>query len=325
MSIYAFLVGISTEFTSIVTFFALIIFLLLRKNLIKSYILPFISLIIAICLYYFNEGFNAVLAGHSPIFFNMETFKSELIFVKPFLISCVDVIIHVYGIYLIPLLILTVYIIVQNRKENVSNGNLLFPLVLILGCMFFQVFLVSNPDLSPDLTYWVYHFDLVIQVKILLMIIALYELNYIKIKNIYKNVAIISIILIIVTSISLKNAEFIKSCFNNGLMNSVLKDPNIWRDRYVYEKINLFYLKKYNKMVFIPQKFVGYLPPLEENYYNMVYNIKRENIKEIVNYDNLEKLYDNYIKDGGENISEEEREKADFQKLLDENKEKKGN
>ncbi|MBQ9244922.1 hypothetical protein IJ182_01495 [bacterium] len=319
-TLYAFLVGISTEFTSIVTFFSLLIIIILRTDKLKYWASFFISLSFGMFLYFFNKGFSGVLNDHAPIFFNSATFKSELVFVKPFLKACFDVCIHEYGILILLIIVLSFTIFLQNKKENQTNNNLLFPFTLLIGGILFQIFLISDPALSPDNTYWVYHFDLVIQVKILLAIVCLYEMNCIKINDIYKNYLILSLIVVSMVVLSVKNHDFINNAIHNGFKYAIHKDSGDYRDRYLYEKINLYYIKNYNKIIFVPEKFAGYYSDIEQEYFEYFYNIKTKDNTEIITFDNWDDLYDKYINDGGIEITDDEIENADFQKLLIENK-----
>ena len=313
---YAFLTGISTEFTSIVSFFALLIIFAAKKHLFKKFIYTFIFLVCGMIFYFGNKGFSMVLADHAPVFFNFASLKSELVFVKPFLLSCLDVTAHEYCFYLISALFGAVLIFVQNKKEKRSSSNLLIPSAFTAGSIGFTVFLISNPALSPDLNYWVYHFDLIIQYKILFFIVIFYEMNLIKADNWCKNILIAGIIAAMLSFYFTKNENFYRNMFKNGLKNAVNKNPLDYQDRYKYEKINLYYIKNKQALYYIPDRFPGFLPHTEINYFEWYYNLDKDAVQNIINIENIEELQRQYLKDGGIDFTEDELNEINFQTLI---------
>ena len=316
ITVYAFLLGISTEFTSIVSFFALLFLFILKRSLIKIFLPPFISLIFAMALYFLNPGFTQhVLHDHAPIFFNLNTLKEELVFVKPFFLSLINVAIHQYGIYLLIIFLLSITVYFLNKKHNEKHSNLFIPLSFIFGTLFFQIFLISDPKLSPDLDYWVFHFDLINQVKILLLIVIFYELNCLQLKNLYKNIFIITVISCTLLNFTADNKYFCTNLLHYGLKSAVNKDIKKYSERYKYEKINLFYIKNYKTLYFIPDNFIFYAD-IDKQYFIYYYNLPENSVQNIINIENIQKLYDKYLHDGGEPFSETELKECDFQKLL---------
>ena len=316
MVLYAFLCGISTEFTNIVTFISLFIIFCFNKRLLKIYFYPFFVMITGMLLYYTNPGFIKILNEHPPLFFNLN--REFFIHLKPFLFSVFDVIIKEYLFFLFFITVLLFLIIKKYGKKE--KNSIIISLSLLFGGLLFSFFLMENPELTPDKNYYTYHFDLVIQYKILFIILIFYLLNCLKLDIVNEKLLLFIIMLFTVKyELNITNNTFLTEIFTFGY--PIKKDSSEYKnctERYIYEKINLWYMKNKGKIISIQNKPNQCYFRSGENetiYMLYVFNLNKKNYN-IIHFNNIEEAYNQYLKDGGTEIENKEILNCNFQSLL---------
>lgn len=331
--VYAFFLGISTEFTNIVSFIALLMLLIFQKEIRKKIMPIFISLSIGIGLYYMQLNWAMEIEARGLIWGNLSTLKNGLInCIQPFLVSLTDIMIHQYGIFLLLITIFSVIIYIKEKSFN----KLIFPYSLLSGCLFFSFLLIGDPNhVLCENQCWLYHFDIISQYTIFFTIIVLYLFNNIKIKEIYKKLLLIIIMGTALCFSYNKNNDFIINIFKHGLKTSIIMfkekdnlDNNAalypYKSRYLLEKINYFNIKNDIDIAVIPESnYVNAYFCSEYIYMDIVYNLPNKSDHYFCSYQefsDIKSAYQQYLKDGGEEISNKEIERADFQKLLDDAK-----
>lgn len=317
---YAFLCGISTEFTNIVTFFALFFIFLFNKQLFKIYLFPYIALITGMILYYTNNGFLNELNSHPPLFFNINILNSEFISnLKPFLCAVYDVITTEYKFYLLLIILLSIFLIKKYGQK--SKNNIMLLMSLLCGSLVFGSFLMINPELSPNKIYYISHFDIIIQYKILFVILIFYLFNTLKL-NILAEKILLSLIIFAVIKYDINTSlnPFLTEIFTPGYkIKQNSEEYNNCVERYIYEKINLWYMKEKKQIITIPNKpNKCYIRSVENEiiYMEYVYNLKNGILYDILEFNNIQEAYNQYLQDGGEEISPKELEKCNFKILL---------
>lgn len=339
LTFFAFIVGISTEFTNITSLVALLVLFVLRKSIRKNLILPIMFVFSGLFLYYANQGSlikSVLLDNKGSVFVNWESFKQLPLYIKPFLNSLFNISIHEYGVFLFLIVILTIIITLFQEKKF---DKILVPFSLLSGCLVFSFALIGNPENAPSGS-WLFHFDVINQYRIFYLIIFLYLLNLMKTKRIIKDLIVIIFFVTSICFISLNNMDFLKEVKSNGLKTAILNvklneedmidkdEANYFyhsKNRYIFEKINIYNLKhnlpvslvfnpKYNIWVF----YTNHTDYLGEGIYmNYVYGLPIDYDNFLSRrFDSIEEAYEQYLKDGGSVITPEEAKRADFQNLL---------
>lgn len=332
---YAFLVGISTEFTNIVTYVALLILFFCKKELRKKILFPFISLSVAIGLYYTNNESLLkpdTLQTKGSVFAGIDSVLQIPSYIKPFFAAMKDLFFFEYKYYILLIIILSVIIYIQNKKFD----KLIFPFSLLAGSLIFNCLLIG--DVERNSGSWLWHFDIIYQYKIFFFIVIFLLLNNIKAVNFIKKSVIFIFLGLLTWSSSTNEVDFIKNIKTVGLKNAVtetkkqkmaeqLSENEIGyiyqgKNRYLFEKINVYNLKNnlplsavYNNDWNLYAIYTNDLDICSEIMnINYIYGLNSEGCN-FRKFYSIKDAYNQYLKDGGKEISDDEINLADFQKL----------
>jgi len=310
INIYAFLVGISTEFVFIISFFQLLIILITnyKSNIIKKYIIVMISLCAGILCFIINPNFQMRASSKFALCYNS-------IDISKFLSELRQVFWDEYIIYLVIIAILfcvCLYLIknIEERKSffiiviSILISILLFNFVLIFG---------GFPEGDENIqVYHILHSEIINPIKFLFIVIILNELVQI---NQYKQTLFYILLILSLNFIYLAQYSYSDSFFKQ-LKNTINQNLQLKRDNYIVQKTHLYYY--YNNKV----------PPLIWNidfemcsrvYFPAVYNINPNLVDNSKSVSSVNEIYNRYLKDGGKPITDAELQKLDFNLLKNKN------
>ena len=327
----AFLLGCSTEFTSIVSFFSLAIFCIFAKKLLaekqKIVLKSFYWLILGMFLYYLNPGFIAS-AKFKGIIFSLEYFisRTKEIFIE-FINGYIEVFYTHFVFYVITILVLA-FIIFKISSFQIKNKLMFFIFsFLISGFLFYFVLLYSgNAPSHENYDLYIFHFDLIMQMKMLFLMIILFELGIIYSDKLLFCISLVAIFvfnynynLVKITDELFyfnkyaKKFRFIE--YVDALKGKYIK--KIYKDRYLLDRIYAYF--NYKNIPYYIVKSNSYESSAIFIYKHEDYisNMYKSDFKVQGFVQNTGELYDKYLENGGPIITEEEIWEANFQKILD--------
>ncbi len=321
--LFAFLTGISTEFTSI-TLFIILLLLITCKRLFDSDLKPiyisFVFLSTGILLYFINPGLIRLAMEKGTFQYN---FIEEL---PQFLNGFCSVFYTEFIKYLI--IILCLMLVINYFSEKViKNKILLFSAILLISgfCFYFLLIFTGRTNFK-EYSLYVYHLDLIMQMKIYLIMNIFLLFGVIAKRGTVFIVTLAVILLYLLSAFNTLNVINEQWYINRYLLKHGIKTyayerqgkfyKNLYSQRYLLERIYAFFAYK-NIPVTIMENDSYDLPssyfPYSDVYIKAVYG----NSPEIINKtNNLDELYNIYIKNGGCEINKTDIEKTDFQQLL---------
>lgn len=314
LCILAFLLGISTEITIFVSFVSLVLILicdlLKRNNNSKQFIVPIIILFISSLFYVLNPGFiyRAHELGTLNGFKNMiETAINSL---NEYFILCSTIIKDYFSECTLFIISLLIMVIICKYYKNKTNFVKIVLSLFVSNYLFW--FLLIFAGRNPDNILYVGHHSTNVQILFCFVYILFITISYVSKNNLIKGILIF---------IFIAFGLFYKSNFINhinyimktGIKNHLGHGGNFFsKTRYKTEAILLYYATKKEKAI-IPDNRVGFYINLS-SYLDNVYNIKDIEESSII-LTNEAEAYNEYLKNGGRIITEEEIEKSDFQLL----------
>ncbi len=337
LSLYAFLMGLSNDIISILAFlflFALLSFKSKLKNITLINILIIVgslllSFFISFCHPAFAESF--LLKRLTLNFGNFFLIFSEYhnVFIN---ISKQEF----YLLYLVILLFsVLVYCIYKKNNKKYNTINLILLTVFLL--FYFSFFIVLNGYRS-NIDYLISNPDSWFQIKLFLLMIINIQAGFL-INDIKNNKKLLIIIFVFLACLSYRYLiHEIKFINDVGIKNYVKDKIHIeeikenYRNRYILEHILLWYL--YNEKTPIILKNNNYFYPYDasDEWNDMNFNsflicylyiknyFSSESLIDIyaVQYLNtIEEVIEKYYENGGREITEDEINEANFNKLLD--------
>ena len=302
--LFAFFLGMTSEQSACATFISLFLILMIEvfKNkklntfVLKILICNFIGCIVYLSFpgFYFDimAKFNAGILNYSQPYKLSEIYDAlKTVFLSDFTLY----------IFLIVILL-----IITNKiyKEESERKYLLTILSMFIGGLIFYFLLILTKYESENFLY-IKHFDVLVNIKILFSCIILLEIGLLlkKIDFSRKNKIIIFSILLIIFI-----AELLTILIQNPKRTN---NEDYYKSRYLSERILAYYAYQNKKTVVYSDVLIFAINPYVRPLYQKDYD--EDNI---IFIDDLNKVYDIYLKNGGCPISEEEMNKADFQKLL---------
>ena len=324
LSLFSFLTAISTEFNSIVTLCALVIITIFEilnfKSLKKITIYSFLSNTFGVVLFFVNPGLinTANAKGTFDGLSNMIISAKEML--PEYIVGFKQVFFYDFLILTVVIIIMSFfYVLISDNKKNNKIFLILIYSLLISGYIFYFLLLFAGRHEVEKYCY-VTHFDIVVQMKILLISIIFVELSFLYTKIQIRNT---SIIILIILSIILNSENIfttLKVIKTTGIINYIksntFHDKEEYKNRYMSEAILVYYIYK-DKIPVLPEdakSFSLYCKNYIRNVYKIDYN--NTNIEYV---DSIEKAYEIYKQNGGRIITENELEKSNFQKLKDKN------
>lgn len=211
------------------------------------------------------------------------------------------------------LIIFTISFIPKIKKEEKYFDYLKIILALLFSTYLFY-FLLIFAGRAPGHVLFSLHNSTNIQVCIGVIYILFLSISFISTKKLY----IVLFYIIFTFSVVCYNfnlSKHICEIYDRGINNYLsYGGSEISEKRYIFERILLFYTSN-NKNVVLPKFYFGF--PVNLNIYlENVYNIKNYDENTTI-YANAEYAYNEYLKNGGEEIVEKQGTNDDFQKLKD--------
>lgn len=332
-SILSFLVGVSTEplfSTTFIAFSLVILYIkLIEKRSIKYLFIPLFFLVLGITLYFSSPGFLCTFYGNEGAFKE----PSLIVMFTDFYTYNMDSGNYDYFVYVasfIFLFFINLFLYKKN-SDDIAKKSLLLSTILFLSFIgtFMSIMLTGYK-------FFCQIFDLMMPLKmILLTTIIIQFVSIIRYSKFFSFIVIGFFIMSIIINYD-DVSKVIKLMKENNIMevrNLYLDNSpkQYYKERYLRERIYLYYIysNKFPTLNLDGNYGNGGSSPLP--YLNNAYNLKMnvhysvlsemdEDLSKYVNIvDTLEEAYKTYVENGGPEISEEEIENADFQKLRDRN------
>lgn len=315
-SILAFLLGLSTEFTIFISFSGFIIIfcfdVITNNTSSRKYLVPFFIFVLASIFYIINPGFiesaqtKGTLNGLLPMLTTAYNVLPE------FINDAFHIIKEKFLV--ITILIIITISFVPKMKEKENNLNFIKIILSLLFSTYLFYFLLIFAGRAPGHVLFTLHNSTNIQICIGLIYILFLSISFISGKKLYS----IFFYIIFTLSVLFYNFHFpkyISELSYKGRDNYLSYGAKeIATKRYMFERILLFYASN-NKDAILPKFYYGF--PVNLNVYlENVYNIKGYN-EENTKYINAEDAYNEYLKNGGEEIILEKGTNDEFQKLKD--------
>ncbi len=314
------LTGLSAEITAISTFAGLIILFLFNKNkdnqLTKLFKYSFISTIIGNLIYFLNPNFINNAKGYGTFFSIKQTIENALYILPEYAKGYKETFFNYYFYYMIVIILLLILLIIFAEKAKRKN-MLYMTLSLILGSYFFFTMLLFGG--KPMNHTAVLHYDIIVQMIILFIYVIYFELSCIsQNKKIFYPV-----ILTILAFLIFQNFENIKLNLNNKMhIYDYLRNNNAEenKENYIYEFM-LSYYAYTNKPVKIFYGPAGFETEDETYIYNYLLSLNKDyNLNnKITILDSVDDALKEYYNSGGRQITAQELDNPDIQKLTDKN------
>ncbi len=342
--VLAFLLGMSTEFTAIVSTIALIFFNLVNlfqfylfkfkilkpenqdiselkttEELNKHNIILLITMIFSNILYFKNLGFIQMAQTKGTLFNFHQTVVNGLASLGEYIESLTNLFKTDYVFFVLPILLL-VLIFIFNKKIKNKAIILTSVLSLFFAQCIFCLFLLFAGVNSLGSNY-VNHFDIVLQMNILLLYIFYILISSVKNNYLFYLLLFLPVVVIILlnfTQVKKQTKFLIKYGLANYSIGFVYFDKNLYKDRYINERLLSYWAFKDEKPVLSESSktFTIQIRTYIRDIYNKDYS---HDYDEIVYTPTTDEAYNIYIKDGGREITPEELKHPNFQKLMDKN------
>ncbi|MCD7780195.1 MAG: hypothetical protein LUH05_05935 [Candidatus Gastranaerophilales bacterium] len=277
-------------------------------------------------LYYTNQGFLFSAHSHGVVFsIKWFLFQAQSVY-REFIEGYISVFYSNFFLYLVTIIILLLIIFLTANRDDKYKFCLTITCFTLSAFMFYFMLIFSGDTGFREYSLYVYHFDLIWQMKICLIMIIFFELGIL-----IKNIKVFSICIILIIFFNLcmhqKNITYEILTQNRDLISYIkYKHQNkyyksIYKDRYFIERIYAYFCYKNVPITIIKTNLynnnsASEFIPFLEYYLRNVYN----NCPEIINkVESNDELYRIYLEAGGPQISDEEIDKADFQALLNKN------
>lgn len=302
--IYGILTGLSAEITTITTVLALIFLtgfsiifkIKLEKKLIFTAI---ISSGMGILTYFLNPNFTAhAMAKRS-------SFNSYFDIWAEYLSGYKSTLIHQYLPFLLIILALSIYIFITIKSEKKKRLLIVLYSILIGSFCFYTSLIFAGRHCAYNYLYIV-HFDTIIQMLIVFIYIIFIGISFIQNNKVFYTV------LLILLSFSLFKVDKFYRALTDYYIDGFIYN-------YTNEKIIAYYA--YRNMPIITENSVkNRFSDSNTNYIRSLYNPKYDwDINSVVYKDTQEEVMEEYKKNGGKPITDEEIKKHNFNLLLDKN------
>ncbi len=184
--ILAFLLGISTECTAIISTISMFLYIIIDYIQYKKISIPNIKtialMILGNILYFTNNGFIGIAHMKGTLFDFKSTFLNGIKVYNEFIIGLKQVFISDYIYFIIPILVIILVIIFSKRIEHKSVIIKTSICLLIGQCIFYLCLLFAGRHIDGYL--YVVHFDIILQMNIAFLfvfylLISNFKNNYI--------------------------------------------------------------------------------------------------------------------------------------------------
>lgn len=321
--ILSFLLGCSSEFfsfSSFCTLTLLIFFIFINKfnHKYRNYIYNiYLCFFIGLIFYILNPGFIDTCEGKDLLFFQF------LSFFKEWFAEVTDGLYRIFFsdfIYIASIMFFLFIILLFLKIENKKRKMLLL-ILYIFGviCFYFSMSFVRM--MVEDRYLYINHLDIIAEIQIALIFAIILQISFLSDYKYLKNIIIITLLgclsyyakenLIDTYNLIVKNnkTEYIYK-YNNNLLENIL-------NRYKCEYVLLENIKDERK-IYNLGKFIDLRPNNIDccHYIKMVYNLDCNFSTEQTDITTAEQLYEKFLSDGGNPLSQKELSKYDFDFLL---------
>ena len=317
----SFLVGCSSEFfwfSSFGTFTLLLIYLIGNKHKnILIYICMYASLIVGLLMYVLNLGFQGSAYGKKyPSYISLAEFKAWIMEV----FNDLSAAFFSDFIYIIIAIIILFIILFFVKIEN-KNKKTLILFYFILSVLFFYLSMSNVRSNWPEQGFlYIIHFDIITQVQIAFIFVITLQISFLSEYKYLKNILIFTLF---ICMLYLTKQNLVDTCnliVKNDKNNYVAKYCNNPLDdvlkKYKCEYILLEYIKDGKIIYYNVNSDLRPYEHLSFDYITTTYNINYEINQQKLNIATVEQLYETFLNEGGEPLSQEELDAHDFNVLL---------
>ena len=277
--------------------------------LIKIIMDSFISLCSGLLIYFNNPNFYLDAHEKGALLGINQTIKNAIRIFTDFINGYKETFFNNFLIFLLIIIFLSVIVLQIKENKNKKDMAALIYALTFGGFMFFTILLFAGERKWSPACSWVYHYDLIAQMKILFYSVICFCFGCL---FKYKKVFYVTPVMLIftLTSIYCKSIQQFLIELNRGnYFLYAYTTVDSYRDRYINERMLAHYAYK-NKTAILGEPVSNICIESIGHFYNKDYINKYEFLQK------TEDAYKRYLEQGGVEFKQEEIEAADFQKLL---------